>query len=528
VYADVAKAKKGRVEVQQEKLKNQLQVIDSAMAGLAESLEDAKNDLANFEHTKEDKRKSKLEEADGHEEKASLLELVDLDKLKKKWAIIDKVQKKIDDLREQKTSINGKISKAHDSQAVDAEAIRKKRDSDIAVIDKESRTQSKAFTRTAKELQDTKNETRDLLATKRAELNPLGQQVERWESKKGEECIECEQPVPDTHVSSKLNEIETKIEVLNNSIIKINNDLDAINKKIKLNEVNQETTLAKYDRQREAIVAESDNQLADLEKSCVKQIKQLKSERESLKATISSALGKLAENTPKVTVKEAKIQNAHKDQLLDLAASLRKEAGEISLEDNPYQQLIDSLTKQLEAKQTTRKECDKKLGDFNVIFQHLHYIQRSYADRRKVKSYLIGQHIPFFNTRLYHYLDAFKLDLRISLTDSLTLTNEKWDYDYFSGGERKCFDVAFMFAVLDLHEEIHGKQCNMLVLDEVDGRLDEAFIDDLINVIKTDLASKFESIFIISHRKIMKDVFPNLLSVRRTDRLSQVFQDYAA
>jgi len=97
-----------------------------------------------------------------------------------------------------------------------------------------------------------------------------------------------------------------------------------------------------------------------------------------------------------------------------------------------------------------------------------------------------------------------------------------WGYEFQSGGERKRTDVAFMLAMFDLHEQMYGRQCNVLVLDEVDGRMDDDGIESLINIIKNDLSSRIESILIISHRNMMQDVFPKELLVKRSNRFSVV------
>jgi DNA repair exonuclease SbcCD ATPase subunit len=70
--------------------------------------------------------------------------------------------------------------------------------------------------------------------------------------------------------------------------------------------------------------------------------------------------------------------------------------------------------------------------------------------------------------------------------------------------------------MFDFHEQMYGRQSNVLVLDEVDGRLDDDGIDSLISVIKNDLANKVETIMVISHRNMMHDTFPRELRVKRT------------
>ena len=79
-----------------------------------------------------------------------------------------------------------------------------------------------------------------------------------------------------------------------------------------------------------------------------------------------------------------------------------------------------------------------------------------------------------------------------------------------------------MLAIFDFHEQVYGRQSNILVLDEIDGRLDEEGIESLVDIIKNDLAHKVETILIISHRNNMKDTFDHEIQVSRFNRLSSL------
>jgi chromosome segregation ATPase len=59
-------------------------------------------------------------------------------------------------------------------------------------------------------------------------------------------------------------------------------------------------------------------------------------------------------------------------------------------------------------------------------------------------------------------------------------------------------------------------------MDEVDGRLDDDGIEALINIIKTDLAHRVESILLISHRNMMFDTFSREMRVTRHGRFSKL------
>jgi DNA repair exonuclease SbcCD ATPase subunit len=60
---------------------------------------------------------------------------------------------------------------------------------------------------------------------------------------------------------------------------------------------------------------------------------------------------------------------------------------------------------------------------------------------------------------------------------------------------------------------MYGQQCNVMVLDEVDGSLDphgvRMFVDIIHNDFSGDRPDKPDTILIISHKNEMVDQFPN-------------------
>ena len=59
-----------------------------------------------------------------------------------------------------------------------------------------------------------------------------------------------------------------------------------------------------------------------------------------------------------------------------------------------------------------------------------------------------------------------------------------------------------------------------MVLDEVDGRMDNDGIDALIGIIKGELSTKVETVLVISHRDLMFDTFDKEIKVVRKERFS--------
>ena len=94
----------------------------------------------------------------------------------------------------------------------------------------------------------------------------------------------------------------------------------------------------------------------------------------------------------------------------------------------------------------------------------------------------------------------------------------------YSGGERKRIDLALMFAIHDLHVNIYGRQCNIQVFDEVDGRLDEDGVYKFMEVLNANFVDpeRPSPILVISHKNEMRDAFPQHISVMKKDGFSTI------
>lgn len=319
-----------------------------------------------------------------------------------------------------------------------------------------------------RQLRNDVNTISNQIADKNGSIQSLNRTIESWNEKSGKICTECEQDIPESHTITKIEPLQEQIVALQKQVDRLTENRDKVNKTIKTTE----------------------------------------------------AL--LEDRRPQYSIAEAK--EFHKQwERHDVAIRRNKKAAkDISTEDNPHESSIAERREKLKSAKLDIEELEKDIERYDYMGRHYHYIYKVYNDRTKIKSFVFQDHIPFINSRLSHYLDVFGLDVKIELTKSLGITSNMWGYDFESGGERKRTDVAFMLAMFDFHEHMYGRQCNVLVLDEVDGRLDDDGIDALIGIIKNDLAPKVETILIISHRNMMFDTFPNEFMVKRTNRFSQL------
>ncbi len=298
------------------------------------------------------------------------------------------------------------------------------------------------------------------------QLHDVDEQIKNWQKKQGKVCNSCAQEVNKDHVCAKLDPINEKKKLLTEKVADLKAKSDALMTKI------------------------NDNKKA------------------------------LDDKKPSMTIIDAESIIRDVARREERIKKYKNDADGVLSEVNPYDAIIGKYGEQLAKSQKEIADRETKIEKLNVIQQHYQYVYRSYNDRNKIKGYVFREHVPYINERLKYYFEIFGLDIKISLTDSLTIDSNLWGYEFQSGGERKRTDVAFMLATFDFHERMYGRQCNLMVLDEVDGRMDDDGIDALINIIKGELASKVETVLVISHRDMMFDTFDKEIKVVRKERFS--------
>lgn len=356
---------------------------------------------------------------------------------------------------------------AHISKQIEDENIRKQ---GFVLPDLESLKQKweliKKVNEKISEMKKERDRKRTELAETQGNKNSIQHRIKNWELKSGKVCSTCEQTINTDFISNKIDPLIKELEEYDTRITVISDEIKKI------------------------------------------------------QTTIDSTETMVKEKTPTMSLGEARSIHEEYNKIDVVIERLKRQIKAIKEEENPHIKSKQDIVKKIDEYKGKQKTSQEELERSELLNRHYNYIYKAYNDRNKIKSYIFKEHIPFINARLKHYLEVFGLDIKIELTDSLGIGSNMWGYEFESGGERKRTDVAFMLAMFDFHEQMYGRQCNILVLDEVDGRMDDDGIDSLINVIKNDLSHRVESILLISHRNMMYDTFPKELRVVRRDRLS--------
>jgi exonuclease SbcC len=124
-------------------------------------------------------------------------------------------------------------------------------------------------------------------------------------------------------------------------------------------------------------------------------------------------------------------------------------------------------------------------------------------------------------------MDAFGCEYDLEFNSFLQTKSDQWPYEFWSGGEKTRINLAIQFAIFNLHQSIYESQCNVLVFDEVDGKLDTDGINGFVNLLYKDFIDssnegKPDTILVISHKNEMRDMFPTKMLVVKDGRVSRI------
>lgn len=321
-----------------------------------------------------------------------------------------------------------------------------------------------------------------------ADLMRIKNEIKELDRQAGKICPKCKQEIKKSHIEEQANPKKEEVE-------KTNQDIEVTNKKIEELKKIIETAEEKVKAAEPEHTIEGANRI-------ISDGKRLKNELKNLASQIKELDEEKEKNIKKIEIRVKDAKN----------------------EKNPYGAEIGRLQKDTEKAGSDKEKLSSQISKLDILIRHIEYIRSAYHDKKKIKAFILSSLVPFLNRRIAYYLEAFNLDCTLKFDAFLQRHMSGWDYEFRSGGERKRIDLSVMFALHDLHEAIYGRQCNLLVFDEVDGRLDEEGIHDFLDVLSTNFIAKDENrpILVVSHKEEMRDAFPTKISVVKRDNFSYI------
>lgn len=314
----------------------------------------------------------------------------------------------------------------------------------------------------------------------------IGKEIKKWEDRSGKVCPECKQEIQSTHVKSMTDPQATELQEAQKKFAEAKNEIKRLNDLIK-------------DAEKKIDEATPDQTVRDAQR-------------------VMDGKKRLAREKRELEQEEGKLVGERDKQI----EAKKKDIQEVKNEQNPYGAIIQGLQDDLKRINEEAEGFKKQISQIDILLRHMQYVRSAYHDKKKIKAFLLSDRIPFLNERIAYYFDAFGLDFELEFDSYLQKKLSNWDYEFKSGGERKRIDLSVMFALHDLHEAIYGSQCNLLVFDEVDGRLDESGVYSFLNVLFSNFVKEQRPILVVSHKDEMRDAFPTKISVSKRGRFSYI------
>lgn len=207
------------------------------------------------------------------------------------------------------------------------------------------------------------------------------------------------------------------------------------------------------------------------------------------------------EKKQKLTEVEEAIQHQDLDDLLkarENTASLKTKLQQLKTATNPHEEALHEL----EAEKVAAVDT-KKVDDLRRRLDHQNFLLKLLTDKNSfLRRRIINQTIPFLNSRLNHYTLTLGLPHVVKFDADMSCTVSEFgrdlDFGNLSAGEKKRVNTSLALAFRDVLHHLHART-NLLLIDELDGALDQNGIDAVVRVLKEKSRDEDMSVFVISH-----------------------------
>jgi DNA repair exonuclease SbcCD ATPase subunit len=198
---------------------------------------------------------------------------------------------------------------------------------------------------------------------------------------------------------------------------------------------------------------------------------------------------------------DAAIQHPNFDDLLkarENASTMRHKLETLRTAENPHIEAYDKLSTEVIAEVDTGK-----VDTLRRRLDHQNFLLKLLTDKNSfLRRRIINQTIPFLNGRLNHYTQTLGLPHLVKFDADMSCTVSEFgrelDFGNLSAGEKKRVNTSMALAFRDVLHHLHART-NLLLIDELDGALDQNGIDSIIRVLKEKSRDEAMSVFVISH-----------------------------
>lgn len=224
--------------------------------------------------------------------------------------------------------------------------------------------------------------------------------------------------------------------------------------------------------------------------------------------------------------RKAEVENAIQYQELDELLGARDNAQELRVK---LKDLKNSVNPHIEALEKLSEEvCATvdylKVDELRKRLDHQQFLLKLLTDKNSfLRRRIINKSIPFLNDRLNHFTNALGLPHVVKFDADMSCTvaefGRELDFGNLSAGEKKRVNTAMALAFRDVMSHFHAR-ANLMIVDELDGALDQNGIDAIVRVLKSKARDENTSVFVISHHPSIAGRLDQNLIIRKEQGFS--------
>ena len=346
-------------------------------------------------------------------------------------------------------------------------------------------------------------------------------------------CPYCTQQFKDA--KGKAVEVETLIEMTQKKADKLQVQIDSIELGLNDYSASISTLESKWDFKTERAVMEHQSAYEKL----TSRLEQLSEETnpypvdkvEAMEeiTTIDSDVKKLDANITKRRNKKDKVQSelhfktvqevmTHKNRLESIRADIER----VTKAVNP----LSSTVAELESIKLEDTK-DAEIAALEDTIDHQQFLVKLLTKKDSfIRKLLLQKSLPFLNTRLRFYLDRIGFLHRVAFQEDLSVSISQFGnsigFGNLSSGQKARINLALSFSFRDMLQARHGK-LKFCILDEcLDVGLGNVGVQLAAKMIKSVATDEKLSMFVISHRDEISNMFDQKLVVELKNGFSSI------
>lgn len=344
-------------------------------------------------------------------------------------------------------------------------------------------------------------------------------------------------------IQEEIAAIQSDIEEKKKCFIEIDDDLDALNKKLETcydlqSKINSKISDTKKKIQffsQNSICPTCDNEIdTDIRQNKISQFNQKEQELASAQDQLSSKTSAILSGIGSIQ-KRMESNRRLEQQIILLEQTIQQKLGAITrIEKSKMTKvlsnddMIKEYKKELAGLIASREEQNDERTTANSQQDCYEFILAMLKDNG-IKTSIIKRHIPNIVSTTNHYLRSLGLFVRFELNENFeeSLLGRGIDhitYNAYSEGEKLRIDLAMLLTWRDLLKKQNNLSVNFIIFDEIlDSSADANGIENLLDIFKT-MKSEGTKIFVISHSGSWTESFDQIWTVHKTNGFSVIEQ----